>query len=207
MDRLNYALCTDASINVTVLNALELLDRPSKVTVACGKSRSGFPAFVTSTVLSEPFEPTEHVSLIWPDTLENVSDRRQHIVGCDLNGQSNNPADVFTDTQPVQDTSAPMNLKSASNIQMSNSINLAFRDSDDEGKIDGPSTEQIDINLVRLQNRPPRKWTREADSAAQELLLPDAIDVPVFPIISDTQASSFRPSTIEKFIHNAVAHP
>ncbi|ETI44440.1 hypothetical protein PPTG_12525 [Phytophthora nicotianae INRA-310] len=55
VDRFNYALRTGVTVNATVLNALELLDRQSEVIVACGKSRTGIPVHVTSSLLSFPF--------------------------------------------------------------------------------------------------------------------------------------------------------
>ncbi|EGZ29300.1 hypothetical protein PHYSODRAFT_471632, partial [Phytophthora sojae] len=66
VDRLNYALRTGATVNVMVLNALKLVDRQNEVIVACGKSRSGLPASVTTTILSVPFTPDERVPLIRP---------------------------------------------------------------------------------------------------------------------------------------------
>ncbi|KAG2908420.1 hypothetical protein PC119_g21130 [Phytophthora cactorum] len=59
LDRLNYALRTGATVNVMVLNTLELLDRQSEKIVACGKSRSGFPTGVVSTMLSVPIVSDE----------------------------------------------------------------------------------------------------------------------------------------------------
>jgi hypothetical protein len=72
VDRLNYVLRTGATINFMAMNAFELLDRQNEVIVAGGKSRSGIPASVLSTMLSVTFEPEEQVPLIRPDTLEVV---------------------------------------------------------------------------------------------------------------------------------------
>lgn len=67
--------------------------------------------------------------------------------------------------------------------------------------------EQADIDLVRLQNRQLRKRTREADVEDEDLLLPDDSDVPVLPTSTEAHASSFRPSQMEKQVHNAIVHP
>ncbi|OWZ18119.1 LOW QUALITY PROTEIN: hypothetical protein PHMEG_0007843 [Phytophthora megakarya] len=88
VDRLNYALRTGASLNMMILNSIELLDRQNEVIFGCKKSRSGLPASVMMMMLSLPFNSGEMVSPIKSDTLEIVSVRRQHIVDCELNGRS-----------------------------------------------------------------------------------------------------------------------
>ncbi|OWZ20171.1 hypothetical protein PHMEG_0005455 [Phytophthora megakarya] len=60
---LNYF---NVAVNSTILHALELLDKQNQVIVVCGKSRSGLPAIVTSTLLSMPFEPAQVVPLVRP---------------------------------------------------------------------------------------------------------------------------------------------
>ncbi|KAE9270786.1 hypothetical protein PF001_g28660 [Phytophthora fragariae] len=187
------------------MNAFELLDRQNEVIVACGKSRSGIPASVLSTMLSVAFEPEEQVPLIRPDTLAVVLVRRQHIVDCEMDSRSNNPNDVFVDRLlPAPPTSAPEPLPT--DLPLSNCMDMAFSDSDDEGKTEDP-TEQANISLVRLQNRRLRKRTRDSDEDGSGLLPADDIDNPTLSLSSDAQASSFRPSQMERYVHNAVAHP
>ncbi|KAE8981572.1 hypothetical protein PF011_g21965 [Phytophthora fragariae] len=201
VDRLNYALSTGATDNVMKLNALELLDRQNEVIVACGKSRSGLPAGVVSTMLSVPFKPNDRVLLIRPDTLDIVSVRRQHIVDCELNGRNNNPCDVFTDPQANTDVSY---LEPSRDV--ANGTNLTLSDSDDEGKTEDQLTEQADSNSVRHQNRSLRKRPRAAIADHEDLLLDD-VGVPVLSTTGEAHASAFRPSEMEKLVHVAVAHP
>ncbi|KAE9248856.1 hypothetical protein PF004_g3657 [Phytophthora fragariae] len=194
VDRLNYALRTGSGVNVTVLNALELLDRQNDVIAACGKSRSGLPASVLSTMVSVEFAPDENVPLIRPDTLEIVFVRRQHIVDCELDGRNTNPANVFKD--PIlSESPAPVtrpNVGAANSI--TNNFGLACSDSEDETKDNDTSTVQANISLVRLQNRSLRKRTREADAVDDDLFLPDDTDLPVFP------TKGFYNSTVYNFI-------
>ncbi|OWZ06504.1 hypothetical protein PHMEG_00021234 [Phytophthora megakarya] len=96
VDRLNYALQTGAFVNVTAQNALELLDNQNQVIVACGKSRAGLPAAVTSTMLSVPFNGHERVALIRPDTLEIV-----------LRRPTNNVDLTFSDTDDEEKGELP----------------------------------------------------------------------------------------------------
>ncbi|KAE9244423.1 hypothetical protein PF002_g7768 [Phytophthora fragariae] len=201
VDRLNYALSTGATVNVMNLNALELLDRQNEVRVACGKSRSGLPASVVSTMLSMPFKPNDCVPLIRPDTLEIVSVRRQHIVDCELNGRNNNPCVVFTDPQANTDVSY---LEPSRDV--ANGTNLTLSDSDDEGKTEDQLTEQADINSVRLQNRSLRKRPRAAIADHEDLQLDD-VGVPVLSMTGEAHASAFCPSEMEKLVHDAVAQP
>ncbi|KAE8985848.1 hypothetical protein PF004_g20312 [Phytophthora fragariae] len=113
VDRLNYALRTEAFVNSAVLNALELLDKQNQVIVACGKSRSGLPTSVTTTMLSVPYQPDERVPLIRPDSLSIVHVRRQHIVDCELTAPGKSPADVFQ--APCQRQRNPPQLRELTN--------------------------------------------------------------------------------------------
>nr|KAE8945547.1 hypothetical protein PF009_g4802 [Phytophthora fragariae] len=205
-DQWAYRLVT-GGVNVTVLNALELLDRQNDVIAACGKSRSGLPASVLSTMVSVEFAPDENVPLIRPDTLEIVFVRRQHIVDCELDGRNTNPANVFKD--PIlSESPAPVtrpNVGAANSI--TNNFGLACSDSEDETKDNDTSTVQANISLVRLQNRSLRKRTREADAVDDDLFLPDDTDLPVFPTSGYAHASSFRPSQMKKQVHDAISHP
>ncbi|POM76598.1 Hypothetical protein PHPALM_6139 [Phytophthora palmivora] len=54
VDRINYALKTGYTVNFTVLDSLELVDRQDAVIAACGKSRSGIPTAVSTTMLTIP---------------------------------------------------------------------------------------------------------------------------------------------------------
>ncbi|OWY93021.1 hypothetical protein PHMEG_00037731 [Phytophthora megakarya] len=202
VDRLNYALRTGASLNGMTLNTLELLDCQNEVIVACGKSRSGLPASVMTTMLSMPFNPDEMVPLIKPDTLEIVSVRRQHIVDCELNGRIGNPTDVFTDSPAISDA-----VQLGSSPDMTNNINLAFSDSDDEGKTEDQVLQRDDINNVRLQNRSLHKRYRPNPLKEHDDLILDQVDIPVLQTTGDAQASAFRPSAMEKLVHDAVVHP
>ncbi|KAG6611489.1 Calcium-dependent protein kinase isoform 2 [Phytophthora cinnamomi] len=96
-----------------VLNALELVDRQNEVIVACGKSRSGLPISIITTMLSVPFVPEELVPLIRPDTLDIVHVRRQRIVDCELAGRGNGPSEVFKDPVATDndDAKARTNLR------------------------------------------------------------------------------------------------
>ncbi|KAG7389002.1 hypothetical protein PHYPSEUDO_011465 [Phytophthora pseudosyringae] len=144
-----------------VMNAFELLDRQNEVIVACGKSRSGIPASVLSTMLSVAFTPEEQVPLIRPDTLEVILVCRQHIVDCEMDSRSNTPRDVFVDPQ-LTAVPPPVPVQSPTEPPLSNCMDMPFSDSDDEGKTEDP-TEQDDVSLVRLQNRQLRKRTRDSE--------------------------------------------
>ncbi|ETP19849.1 hypothetical protein F441_06302 [Phytophthora nicotianae CJ01A1] len=208
VDRLNYALRTGATINSMTLNALELLDKQNEIIVACGKSRTGLSALVSSTMLSVPFVPDETTPLIRPDTLEIVSVRRQHIVDCELDRRGNNAMAVFSDPQLAQlsaTATSSMLPNTNRNVLHGNTLDLAFSDSEDEMKTDVPSTVQADIDLVRLQNHPLRNRTREPETE-RDLLLSEG-DVPTFPAVKEAQSASFRPSAMERFVHDAVVHP
>jgi hypothetical protein len=85
-------------------------------------------------------------------------------------------------------------------------MDMTFSDSDDGGKAED-QIEQADISLVRLQNRQLRKRTRYADEEAAGLLLSDDADNPTRALPSDAQSSSFRPPQMERYVHDAVAHP
>jgi hypothetical protein len=203
VDRLNYALRTGASINATVVNAHELLDKQNQVIVVCGKSRSGLPATVTSTMLSVPFNPDERVPLIKPDTLEIVHVRRQHIIDCELTARGSTPADVFKDpSSTAEPSTATMDASRAPH-----STDLSFSDTDDEGKSNAAPTEQADIDAVRLQNRHLRKRTRADETPSPDLLLQDGDDAQAFEPRSDNHASSFRLSQVEQQVHSAIVHP
>ncbi|KAE9185160.1 hypothetical protein PF005_g21373 [Phytophthora fragariae] len=178
VDRLNYALRTEAFVNSAVLNALELLDKQNQVIVACGKSRSGLPTSVTTTMLSVPYQPDERVPLIRPDSLSIVHVRRQHIVDCELTAPGKSPADVFQ---------AP--------------------DTDDETKVDRAAATQADIRSVRLHNRPLRKRARYSEVDSRDLLETDEFDIPVFETRAENNASIFRPSQVERQVREAIAHP
>ncbi|KAJ8557053.1 hypothetical protein ON010_g8910 [Phytophthora cinnamomi] len=203
--RLNYVLCTGAAVNVMVLNALELVDRQNEVIVACGKSRLGLPASVITTMFSVRSVPEERIPLIRPDTLEVVNIRRQHSVDCELAGRGNDPSEVFND--PVATDNDDVKARTNLRPLLTNNVDLTFSDSDDEGKRDSMPTQQADIEMVRLHTCPLQKRARVATPSHQDLLLPDDIDVPVLGNCSDAHKSAFRPSEIEQYVHNTIAHP
>ncbi|OWZ16812.1 hypothetical protein PHMEG_0009343 [Phytophthora megakarya] len=208
VDRLNYALRTGASVNSTILNALELLDKQNQVIVACGKSRSGLPSTVTSTLLSMPFEPDQVVPLIRPDTLEIVHVRRQHIVDCELTVRGNKPTDVFKDPVIAELNTNKSGTNGFIRSPAANDVDLTFSDSDDEGKIDAAASRQADIDLVRLHNRPLRKRARHTEASSRaDLCFDDTVDFPVLDMRPDHHASTFRPSQIERQVRDAIAHP
>lgn len=190
VDRLNYALQTGATMNVAILNAMELLEQQNQVIVACGKSRSGLPSSVTSRILTVPFRPDEQVPLIRPDTLPIVQVRRQHIVDYETTGRGNTPADVFADS------SLTTTVTATTRTNPTNNVDAELSDSDEETKRDLPPPHVEDDNAVLLQNRPLRKRTRGSDVPMDpnEFELPDDIGVPVFDTRADVNGSSFRPS-------------
>ncbi|KAG1709439.1 hypothetical protein DVH05_020094 [Phytophthora capsici] len=170
VERLNYALQMGAMVNTMVLNAFELLDRQNETIVACGRS-----------------------------TLEIKFVRRQHVVGCELGRRSSSATDVFTDPQLAQpETSATSYVptNASANAPETSTLDLVFSDSDDETKTDVPPTQQADIDLVRLQNRPLRKRNRDAESD-HDILFPDDDDIPVL--------DGFYNSTVSKFIKAGVS--
>ncbi|ETP24619.1 hypothetical protein F441_02428 [Phytophthora nicotianae CJ01A1] len=208
IDRLNYALQTGASVNSMVLNALELLDKQNQVIVACGKSRSGLPSCVTSTLLSVPYEPDQRVPLIRPDTLAIAYVRRQHIVDCELTARGKTSADVFKDPVLEEKEAAPDTRTNTVMPNVStNDVDLTFSDSDDEGNASANTTRQEAIDLVRLQNRPLDKRARYADTDIQELFMTSDADVPTLETRADIHSSMFRPSQVESQVRNAIAHP
>ncbi|KAG6609029.1 uncharacterized protein IUM83_12870 [Phytophthora cinnamomi] len=157
-------------------------------------------------MLNIPFEPYQRVPLIRPDTLEIMYVRRQHIVDCELMGRGNIPGAVFKDPQ-FTDSSTVKATRSGrtGKRRATNGIDFTFSDTDDEEKDEHTSMEQADIDMVRLHNRPLRKRARYTDDDFQNLLPPDGIDVPVLESRRDNAA--FRPSQIERQVHNAVVHP
>eukprot|EP00644_Phytophthora_capsici_P014397 jgi/Phyca11/99312/e_gw1.3.722.1 len=206
-DRWDYGLVSGYSMqdNTAILH---LLDRQNEIIVACGKSRSGLPSSILSTMLSVPFVPDEKIPLIRPDTLEIVFVRRQHVVDCELGRKSSSATDVFTDPQLAQpDTSATSTVptNASANARETNTLDLVFSDSEDETKTDVPPPQQADIDLVRLQNRPLRK--RNRDTEDQDILLSDDDDIPSLPVVHGAHSSSFRPSAMEQYVHDAVVHP
>ncbi|KAJ8531735.1 hypothetical protein ON010_g14228 [Phytophthora cinnamomi] len=203
--RLYYVLHAGATLNGMVLYALELVDRKNKVVVACGKSRSGLPASVITTMLSVPFVPEERVPLIRPATLEVVYASRQHIVVCELAGRGNDPSEVFKG--PVATDNDDAKAHTNPRPRCTNYADPTFSDSDDEGKSDSMPTDQADIEMARLHNRPLRKRARVTEPIHQDLQLPDDIDVPVLGNRSDAHKSAFGPSEIGQYVDNPIGHP
>ncbi|OWZ10507.1 hypothetical protein PHMEG_00016637 [Phytophthora megakarya] len=157
-------------------------------------------------MLSVPFNGHERVALIQPDTLGIVLVRRQHIIDCELPGNSPNPADIFKDPTPADDVNLQsMRPHSSSKRRSTNNVDLTFIDTDNEGKGELPSTAQEDIDLIRLQNRPLRKRARLTEFDLSDVLLGDE-DVPVVGTRAEPLAAVFRPSQVEQDVHNAVAH-
>ncbi|KAJ8520441.1 hypothetical protein ON010_g17942 [Phytophthora cinnamomi] len=204
-DRLNYAFQTGAYVNCSVLNASELQDKQNQVIIACGKSRSGLPASVTSSMLNITFEPDQRVPLIRPDTLEITYVQRQLIVDCEFMGRGNSPGDVFKDPQFTDSSTVKATRRShTGKRRATNDIDLSFSDTDCEEKDEHTSTEQADIDMARLHNRPLRKRARYTDDDFQDLPPSDDVDVPVLESRRDNAA--FRPSQIERQVHNVVVN-
>ncbi|OWZ09966.1 hypothetical protein PHMEG_00017258 [Phytophthora megakarya] len=63
------------------------------------------------------------------------------------------------------------------------------------------------INNVRLQNRSLHKRYCPNPLEENDDLILDQVDIPVLQTTGDAQASAFRPSAMEKLVHNAVVHP
>ncbi|GMF35400.1 unnamed protein product [Phytophthora lilii] len=155
-------------------------------------------------MLSVPFEPAERVQLIRPDTLEIISVRRQHILNCELNKRNSDPADVFTDPQAGQEppqAPPPPDLR----------LKLLTRLPPLVWHLVTPKTKartiiQRDAEAVRLQNRSLRKRHRETEVDDHSLRLRDDLDIPAFQIGSEAHASSFRPSSMERAVHDVVVH-
>ncbi|KAG6616111.1 uncharacterized protein IUM83_03732 [Phytophthora cinnamomi] len=156
-------------------------------------------------MLSVPFVPEERVPLIRPATLEVVYASRQHIVVCELAGRGNDPSKVFKG--PVATDNDDAKAHTNPRPRCTNYADPTFSDSDDEGKSDSMPTDQADIEMARLHNRPLRKRARVTEPIHQDLQLPDDIDVPVLGNRSDAHKSAFGPSEIGQYVDNPIGHP
>ncbi|OWZ08889.1 hypothetical protein PHMEG_00018502 [Phytophthora megakarya] len=66
---------------------------------------------------------------------------------------------------------------------------------------------RYDINRVRSQNRSLYKRCRPNPPEEHDDLILDQVDIPLLQTTGDAQVSAFRPSAMEKHIHDAVIHP
>ncbi|KAE8962053.1 hypothetical protein PR001_g29835 [Phytophthora rubi] len=163
VDWISYALQQSAGTNAAVINAVEFLKVMDDILGACAK---GVPAKLFNS-LSVPYAPDHMVEDIRPDTLALVSVPRQHIISCSLKKKAKRGASMFT--PPNQDEVAPQTApQTATKKRKATSASVMRRssrqkvvqdatsdDSEDES-VPPTSTDDVDIRVVRRDNRAPR---------------------------------------------------
>ncbi|KAG6945253.1 hypothetical protein JG688_00016654, partial [Phytophthora aleatoria] len=149
LDRLNYALRTGATVNVMVLNTLELLDRQSEIIVACDR-------------------------------------------------QSNSPVDIFKDRQLSQSVASVLHPTLTVMFQCLTA--LIWRSALQMTKRKRRCQRMNDPTLTSYVSR----ISLFASATPTQMYQID--DVPAYPVVRDTYSSSFRPSAMEKYVHNALRY-
>ncbi|KAE9112680.1 hypothetical protein PF005_g17508 [Phytophthora fragariae] len=202
VDWLNYVLQPGASVNSTALNAVEILATMNDMSTLCAKVRGSSPTKV-SNALSVPFIPEELVTMIKPDTLAVVMVPRQHVLECALNKKGKRGSSMFVApsgtttrrsakrkaaSKPTQETRPRSRQKRV--------IDTPSDDSESEASVLLSSDEErADKLAVQRQNQ---VLTSRSD---QPTLNTDAMEE-----VRGRSATTFRPTAIERQIHDAIGH-
>ncbi|KAE9355943.1 hypothetical protein PR003_g2585 [Phytophthora rubi] len=205
VDWIDYVLQVESGTNTAALNTDELGDKLAAIRALCATSRTGLAAKAAHE-LTVAFVPTDQVPVIKPDTLQVVSVPRQHVLDCALKRKAKKGVSMYVAPQSTTRSKA-MKRKAASNnnegparARFKHSLELSSNESDDEPPDQfaaGDVDLEEDKQAVQRQNR-------SFTSASAGITLPS---VDTSGELRSHRATTFRPTPIERSVHDAIGHP